>query len=342
MVCMVVVHMTQVFPHAAYKYPRELNWLTGVLLLFFTLGMAFTGQVLCWDADVDWGVGVGASMAGRVPGLGPYLVDLLLGGPLIGSDTLSRFFALHVFIIPGLLLTFLAVHLWLVLKRGISEPPVPGKTVDPRTYQEEYEKELKKDGVPFFGGVLFYHALFSSLTVVVIVVLAAIAGPKGPGALPEPALLGANPKPDWPFWWLFAPLFIEPARSGNVHHPGFARGADLRFAAGAVCVQSRRAGAEPPASGGVVRHRDRHGDCRVDVPGRDLAVVAGHGRLERQRRAGKPGPGEHAAATSGSSRFSEQAMPKLPRLAGHRGPSRTGPDQGRQPPDTRPAHRSGQ
>jgi len=56
-----------------------------------------------------------------------------------------------VFIIPGLLLTFLAVHLWLVLKRGISEPPVPGKIVDPRTYQEEYEKELKKDGVPFFG-----------------------------------------------------------------------------------------------------------------------------------------------------------------------------------------------
>ncbi|MGD0041434.1 MAG: cytochrome b N-terminal domain-containing protein [Isosphaeraceae bacterium] len=210
MVCMVVVHMTQVFLHAAFKYPRELNWLTGVLLLFFTLGMAFTGQVLRWDADAYWGVGVGASMAGRVPGLGPYLVDLLLGGPLIGSDTLSRFFALHVFIIPGLLLTFLAVHLWLVLKRGISEPPVPGKTVDPRTYQEEYEKELKKDGVPFFGEALLKDALFSSLTVVVIVVLAAIAGPKGPGAPAEPALLGANPKPDWPFWWLFALLSLSP------------------------------------------------------------------------------------------------------------------------------------
>ena len=143
MVVMVVVHMTQVYLQAAHKYPRELNWLTGVLLLLLTLGMAFSGQVLRWDADAYWGVGVGASMAGRVPVLGPYLVDLLLGGPVIGGDTLSRFFALHVFVIPGLLLTFVAVHLWLVLKRGISAPPVPGKVVDPRTYQEDYEKELK-------------------------------------------------------------------------------------------------------------------------------------------------------------------------------------------------------
>jgi ubiquinol-cytochrome c reductase cytochrome b subunit len=210
MVFMVVVHMVQVFLHGAFKYPRELNWLTGILLLLLTLGMAFSGQVLRWDADAYWGVGVGASMAGRVPVLGPYIVELMLGGPVIGADTLSRFFALHVFVIPGLLLTFLAAHLWLVLKRGISAPPIPGRTVDPRTYQEEYEKELKKEGVPFFGDALLKDALFSSLTVIAIIVLAAIAGPKGPGALPEPASLGANPKPDWPFWWLFALLSLSP------------------------------------------------------------------------------------------------------------------------------------
>src|SRR6516165_11679062 len=133
MVVMVLVHMVQVFLHGAFKYPRELNWLTGVFLLLMTLGMAFTGQVLRWDADAYWGIGVGASMAGRVPVLGRYLVDLLLGGPIIGADTLSRFFALHVFVIPGLLLLFLAVHLWLVLKKGISEAPEPGKLVDPET-----------------------------------------------------------------------------------------------------------------------------------------------------------------------------------------------------------------
>jgi ubiquinol-cytochrome c reductase cytochrome b subunit len=210
MVIMVVVHMAQVFLHGAYKYPRELNWLTGVLLLLLTLGMAFSGQVLRWDGDAYWGVGVGASMAGRVPWLGPYIVDLLLGGPIIGADTLSRFFALHVFIIPGLLLALLGVHLWLVLKRGVSAPPAPGQIVDPRTYQQEYEKELHKEGVPFFGEAMLKDALFSSLVVIVVVVLAAIAGPKGPGALPEPALLGADPKPDWPFWWLFALLSLSP------------------------------------------------------------------------------------------------------------------------------------
>jgi ubiquinol-cytochrome c reductase cytochrome b subunit len=213
MVVMVVVHMTQVYLHGSFKYPRELNWLTGVLLLFLTLGMAFSGQVLRWDADAYWGVGVGASMAGRVPVFGPYLVDLLLGGPVIGGDTLSRFFALHVFVIPGLLLALVAVHLWLILKRGISEPPVPGRAVDPRTYDAQYEKELKRDGVPFLGDAMLKDAFFSSLTVIVVVILAAVAGPKGPGALPEPALLGANPKPDWPFLWLFALLSLSPPSS---------------------------------------------------------------------------------------------------------------------------------
>ena len=210
MVVMVVVHMTQVYLQAAYKYPRELNWLTGVLLLLLTLGMAFSGQVLRWDADAYWGVGVGASMAGRVLVLGPYLVDLLLGGPVIGGDTLSRFFALHVFVIPGLLLTFLAVHLWLVLKRGISAPGT-GKGCRSPDLPGGLRKGAEKEGVPFFGEALLKDALFSSLTVIVIVILAAIAGPKGPAALPEPALLGANPKPDWPFWWLFALLSLSPA-----------------------------------------------------------------------------------------------------------------------------------
>jgi ubiquinol-cytochrome c reductase cytochrome b subunit len=213
MVVMVVVHMAQVFLHGAFKYPRELNWITGVFLLLLTLAMAFTGQVLRWDGDAYWGVGVGASMAGRVPWLGPYIVDLLLGGPIIGADTLSRFFTLHVFVVPALLLSLLGVHLWLVLKRGISAPPVPGQVVVPGTYQKEYEAELHKEGVPFFGEALLKDAMFSSLTVIVIVTIAALAGPKGPGALPDPGLLGADPKPDWPFLWLFALLSLSPPQA---------------------------------------------------------------------------------------------------------------------------------
>ncbi len=209
MVVMVLVHMTQVFLHGAYKYPRELTWVLGVFLLLLTLGLAFSGQVLRWDADAYWGLGVGASMAGRVPVLGPAVVTLLLGGPVIGGDTLSRFFALHVFILPGLLLTVLAAHLWLVLTRGISTPPVPGEKVDPKTYDAAYERELRR-GVPFLGEALRKDALFSALVVILVVVLAAVAGPKGPSGLPDPAVQGANPRPDWPFLWTFGLLSLAP------------------------------------------------------------------------------------------------------------------------------------
>src|SRR5215467_6750013 len=138
MVVMVLIHMTQVFLHASYKYPRELTWVVGVFLMLCTLGMAFTGQVLRWDPDAYWGLAVAGSMAGRVPIIGPEVVRLLLGGPVIGGDSLSRFFALHVFVIPGALLSLLAVHLWLVLKCGVSAPPVPGQVVDPRTADTQY------------------------------------------------------------------------------------------------------------------------------------------------------------------------------------------------------------
>lgn len=209
MTLMVAIHMTQVFLHGSYKYPRELTWVLGVCLLFLTLGMMFTGQVLRWDTDAYWGIGVGASMSGRVPGAGPTIVRLLLGGPVIGADTLSRFFALHVFVIPGLLLFALAVHLWLVLKCGISAPPVPGQTVDPKTYHAEYEKELEK-GEPFLGPAMMKDAFFSAVVVIAVVALAAYVGPKGPSDPPDPTLAGANPRPDWPFLWLFGLLSLSP------------------------------------------------------------------------------------------------------------------------------------
>jgi ubiquinol-cytochrome c reductase cytochrome b subunit len=209
MVVLVLAHMTQVFLHAAYKYPRELTWCVGVLLLLCTLGMFFSGQILRWDPDAYWGLAVGGSMAGRVPAAGPWAVRMLLGGPVIGADSLSRFFALHVFVIPGALLFFLAVHLWLVLKCGVSTPPVPGDVVDPKTYDAAYEKKLKS-GVPFLGDAMLKDALCSALAVIVVVILAAVLGPKGPTDPPDPTLPGANPRPEWPFLWLFALLSLSP------------------------------------------------------------------------------------------------------------------------------------
>jgi ubiquinol-cytochrome c reductase cytochrome b subunit len=210
MVVLVLAHMTQVFLHGAYKYPRELTWVVGVVLLLCTLGLFFSGQILRWDPDAYWGLAIGGSMAGRVPWLGPELVRLVLGGPVIGADSLTRFFALHVFVLPGTLLVFLAVHLWLVLKRGVSAPPVPGEVVDPKTYDAAYHEELKKTGVPFLGQAMLKDAFFSALAVVVVVVLAAVLGPKGPSDPPDPTLPGANPRPEWPFLWLFALLALSP------------------------------------------------------------------------------------------------------------------------------------
>jgi ubiquinol-cytochrome c reductase cytochrome b subunit len=209
MVVLVLVHMTQVFLHGAYKYPRELTWVVGVVLLLCTMGMFFTGQVLRWDPDAYWGLAVGGSMAGRVPGAGPWLVRMLFGGAIIGGDSLSRFATLHVFVIPGALLFFLAIHLWLVLKCGVSAPPVPGQVVDPTTYDRSYEKQLQS-GVPFLGDAMVKDVFFSCVAVVVVVVLAAVLGPKGPTGPPDPALAGANPRPEWPFLWLFALLSLSP------------------------------------------------------------------------------------------------------------------------------------
>ena len=149
MVAIVLIHMVQVFLFGAYKFPRELTWIVGVFLLLMTLGMAFTGQVLRFDQDAYWGLGIGASIASRVPFVGPWLVNLLLGGPIIAGATLSRFFALHVFVIPGLLIAFVGLHVLLVLKLGINEWPMPGRIVRRATYLREYHELTHRRGVPF-------------------------------------------------------------------------------------------------------------------------------------------------------------------------------------------------
>src|ERR1700751_1642600 len=150
--CMVVCmffHMTQVFLWVAYKHPRELTWISGVVLLVLTLALSFSGQVLRFDSDSYWGIGIGAAIMGRVPFIGTQLVDFLLGGPIIGSDTLGRFFALHVFVVPGAIIALLSMHLRLVLGKGINENPTPGVLVDRRTYDADYQKMLHKEGIPF-------------------------------------------------------------------------------------------------------------------------------------------------------------------------------------------------
>jgi ubiquinol-cytochrome c reductase cytochrome b subunit len=172
--------------------------------------MAFTGQVLRFDQDAYWGLGIGAAMAGRVPLMGPAIVHMMLGGPIIAGETLSRFFTLHVFVIPGTILAIVSLHLRLVLTKGINEYPVPGKPVKKETYAEEYEAELKKSGVPFFPKAISKDLIFSGLVLLGIVFCAAYFGPEGPRGIPDPTQINTAPKPDFFFLWLYGVLSLMP------------------------------------------------------------------------------------------------------------------------------------
>ncbi len=210
MVAIVLIHMVQVFLFGAFKFPRELTWLIGVLLLLLTLGMAFTGQVLRFDQDAYWGLGIGASISSRIPVLGPWIVQLLLGGPIIAGATLSRFFALHVFVIPGSLMAFIGIHLLLVLKLGINEWPMPGRIVRRATYMQEYHELTKKDGVPFVPGAIAKDLIFSGFVLLALAACALLFGPFGPSGQPDPTIIQTVPKPDYFFLWLYAVLSLLP------------------------------------------------------------------------------------------------------------------------------------
>src|SRR3981081_1155013 len=212
MVAIVLIHMVQVFLFGAYKFPRELTWIVGVFLLLMTLGMAFTGQVLRFDQDAYWGLGIGASIASRVPVIGPWAVNLMLGGPIIAGATLSRFFALHVFVVPGLLVAFVGLHLLMVLKLGINEWPMPGRIVRRETYLQEYHELTHKHGVPFVPEAVWKDIFFSGFILVAIAVCAVHFGPFGPGGQPDPTIIQTAPRPDFFFLWLYALLsFLPPS-----------------------------------------------------------------------------------------------------------------------------------
>jgi ubiquinol-cytochrome c reductase cytochrome b subunit len=172
--------------------------------------MAFTGQVLRFDQDSYWGLGIGASILGRVPLVGAQLVHVVLAGPIIAGETLSRFFTLHVFVIPGAILAIVSLHLRLVLTKGINEYPTPGKVVRRSSYELEYEEEIRKTGVPFWPNVIGKDLIFSAALTVAILTCAAVSGPAGPSGPPDPALIQTAPKPDFFFLSVYAVLALLP------------------------------------------------------------------------------------------------------------------------------------
>ncbi len=123
MVVLIFLHMARTFFFGAYKYPRELNWVVGVVLLILTFVMSLTGYLLPFDQRSYWATIVSANISGMGPLVGPYLADFLRGGPEFGVTTLARFYTLHMLILPGAIAALIGAHLYLVARHGTTAPP---------------------------------------------------------------------------------------------------------------------------------------------------------------------------------------------------------------------------
>ncbi|MGH9355339.1 MAG: cytochrome b N-terminal domain-containing protein, partial [Terriglobia bacterium] len=190
MVILLVMHMTQTFLFGAYKDRRELLWLSGCVLFALVLGMAFTGYLLPWDEKAYFATAVGTSAMSEVPVIGGWLNLVMRGGAGMGTLTISRFFVAHVFLIPGALLIFVALHLLLFRKAGPAGPPGIDLAGHQRKADTFYPKQALMD------------AAFALLLIAVLAVLAHFL-PKGLGPRVNPADTSFIPRPEW----YYRPIF---------------------------------------------------------------------------------------------------------------------------------------
>jgi menaquinol-cytochrome c reductase cytochrome b subunit len=122
-IILLFLHMGRVFLFGAYKYPRELTWITGVLILVTGMLLGFTGYLLPWDQTAYWATVVGINLNGTAPFLGPWLAQFLAGGNAIGPDTLPKWYSLHMLVLPGAIIGLIFVHIYLVTRLGVTSPP---------------------------------------------------------------------------------------------------------------------------------------------------------------------------------------------------------------------------
>lgn len=122
----VVLHMLRVIFYASYKFPREVTWISGVVLLLIVVGFGFTGYLLPWDQKAYWATTVGTKIAGSPPVIGDTLLRILRGGKELSAVTLTRFFGVHVWVLPAALLALIGFHLYMVIRNGISAVPRNG------------------------------------------------------------------------------------------------------------------------------------------------------------------------------------------------------------------------
>ena len=217
MVVLVFAHMIRVFTMGAYKYPREINWLLGVALLFVVMGFGFTGYLLPWDQKAYWATQVGTNIAGTTPIIGGALLKLLRGGGQLGAATLTRFYSLHVLVLPLSIGIVVLLHLVLVIRQGIASAPAvlekdaPPKTDDPAYagfYNETYTAS-KARGVPFWPNIIAKDIVVATGVVLLLVLLASLRG-AGLEAPADPTDALYVPRPEWYFLPFFQLLKLVP------------------------------------------------------------------------------------------------------------------------------------
>ena len=202
MVLFVALHLVRVFVQAAYKYQRELTWVVGSFMFIVTLCFGFTGYLLPWDQRAYWATVVGTEIAGAVPVIGDALLLLLRGGADVTGDTMSRFFGIHVLVLPLMLGGLMAVHLLLVHQLGLANPNRP----EPRVVTPEVEKEPLR---PFFPHYIIDELMAWYVILAILVVLASIF-PAGLEGQANPLETPAHVKPEWYYLGVYELLKLIP------------------------------------------------------------------------------------------------------------------------------------
>ena len=324
MIILIFLHMARTFFYGAYKYPRELTWVIGVVLLILTLAMGFTGYLLPFDQRSYWATIVGVNINGTGPFIGPFLSDFLRAGNEFGATTLSRFYAIHMLLIPGAIMALIGAHLYLVTRLGTTAPPwAKAKkdnpaievgservaTVSPeRSAMNQAEKEvylreysvLKNQGKPFFPYAVAKDGSMAAIVMMVIIMLALMFGAElGPKA--DPTTTTYVPRPDWYFYFLFevlrvmknVPMFTPMATIGvptHLHDPALP----------AAVLRPQPGAADRAAAGGAGRRNpDHHGDGLPDLHRRQhgLAQLGRHGASHRAFRPARPRHSEPASSS---------------------------------------------
>jgi ubiquinol-cytochrome c reductase cytochrome b subunit len=221
MVVAIGAHMLTTFLSGSYKYPREATWISGVFLFLIVMLFGFTGYLLPWNQKSYWATVVGTNIAGATPIVGDYVVRFFRGGREVGPQTLTRFYAMHVLMLPAALIVFASAHLLMVVRQGISAPPKHHLEYDEldietqrRLAQEEYRRR-KEAGESFYP---FYLAKDAAAVVLAFLVVALLAWhcPPEVGELADPTSVNYNPRPDWYFLFLFQALKYFPGRLESV------------------------------------------------------------------------------------------------------------------------------